>query len=157
MLARKHYSGGLTILVGLGVLLESTQYDIGTLSRMGPGYYPMLLGYILVFLGLVIALMPSSDSQRNVPGARFSMRSVLQQYGRSWSLIIGGMIAFIALGHYLGFAIAAFSMILISALADRKNSFKSCALLAICTTAAAVLVFHYGLHIQFPLFTFPGH
>ncbi|WP_301095635.1 tripartite tricarboxylate transporter TctB family protein, partial [Turicimonas muris] len=31
-------------------------YPLGTASRMGPGYFPMLLGGFLLFLGVLISL-----------------------------------------------------------------------------------------------------
>ena len=48
--------GLLTVGLAVGVLVESSQYERGTLLRMGPGYFPMLLGTLLLTLGVVLTL-----------------------------------------------------------------------------------------------------
>jgi len=48
--------GFLTAGLAVGVLVESSQYERGTLLRMGPGFFPMLLGALLLTLGVVLTL-----------------------------------------------------------------------------------------------------
>ncbi len=59
----------------------------------------------------------------------------------------------IVIGKWGGLVPATFAMILVAALGDRKNSVRSAFFLALGVTAAAVAIFHYGLQLQFPLFT----
>lgn len=44
------------MFVGFGVfsIYESRQYDMGAIERMGPGYFPTILGFLLVCLGLAV-------------------------------------------------------------------------------------------------------
>lgn len=46
--------GLLTLAIGGWVLAESTQYDRGTVLRMGPGFFPDLLGGVLLILGMLL-------------------------------------------------------------------------------------------------------
>jgi hypothetical protein len=46
--------GLLTLAVAAGVLVESSQYGRGTILRMGPGYFPTVLGILLLALGAVL-------------------------------------------------------------------------------------------------------
>lgn len=40
MIKHKYLSGGLMALVGLGTIVGSNNYTIGSLARMGPGLFP---------------------------------------------------------------------------------------------------------------------
>jgi Tripartite tricarboxylate transporter TctB family len=48
--------GLLTLGLAAGVLVESSQYGRGSILRMGPGYFPTLLGILLVVLGALLVL-----------------------------------------------------------------------------------------------------
>ncbi|AHL73821.1 membrane protein [Stutzerimonas stutzeri] len=136
-------SSGLILLIGLGTLLGSLNYEAGTSARMGPGYFPMVLGALLLLIGVLHLATPSASGQDEEEDGP-------PQY-RGWVCVIGGMLAFIVLGAYAGLIPATFSLIFISALGDKENSLTTAALLALCMTVIAVLVFSYGLQIQFPL------
>ena len=47
-------AGLIFVAFGLAFATTSLSYEIGTPLRMGPGYFPLALGGILVFLGLLI-------------------------------------------------------------------------------------------------------
>ncbi len=48
--------GGLMTATGLFFALYGSQYAFGTTARMGPGYFPVVLGWALAVLGLLIAV-----------------------------------------------------------------------------------------------------
>ena len=48
------FSGLMFTLVGGGFAWGATNYTIGTGARMGPGYFPLLLGIFLAVLGAFI-------------------------------------------------------------------------------------------------------
>ncbi|HBP31120.1 MAG: tripartite tricarboxylate transporter TctB family protein [Advenella sp.] len=139
-------SAGLLLLLGIGVALGGMQYGIGSLARMGPGYFPLLLGLLLIGIGVLIAATPSS-SDTSGDGASMSGLAV-----RPWLCVVGGVLCFIILGQYGGLVPATFALIFISALGDRNNSIQVALALAACVTIAAVGIFYYGMQIQFPLF-----
>lgn len=43
------------MLIGLGAILEAQRYGLGTLTRMGPGFFPVALGGVMIILGILIA------------------------------------------------------------------------------------------------------
>jgi len=47
-------AGALFLLVGIGVFIIAGQYPVGDAARMGPGYFPRLLGGLLAVLGSVV-------------------------------------------------------------------------------------------------------
>jgi len=52
------------LLLGLGAIFRAETYSIGTLSRMGPGFFPVALGAILALAGVAIAISASRRSTR---------------------------------------------------------------------------------------------
>lgn len=143
---RDLWPAGLMLFIGLGTTWGSLDYGIGTLARMGPGYFPMLLGGTLIFVAVLILATPSSDEVSE-------QQPTLGGHYRSWIIVIVGMLAFMAVGKYGGFVPATFALIFLTALGDRNNSVKAALILATGVTAVSVAVFHYGMQLQFPLFT----
>jgi hypothetical protein len=143
--SKDYYGGALMILLGLGAVLAGLGYKVGTLGRMGAGFFPAAVGAILAVVGLLIA----ARADRGVrPGAH--ARSPAQW--RGWTCISLGILAFVVLGEYGGLVPATFAIVFISALGDRENTARSAALLALAMVAICVLVFWWALNIQFPLF-----
>jgi hypothetical protein len=53
----KDFVGGiLVLLIGIGAMVQGQTYSIGTLNRMGPGYFPVALGAILAGIGGVMLI-----------------------------------------------------------------------------------------------------
>ena len=60
---KDYYGGGLMLLLGLGTIWKGFDYHIGTLVRMGPGYFPVGVGAILALMGVFI--MAGAIRRRN--------------------------------------------------------------------------------------------
>ncbi|WP_296511041.1 tripartite tricarboxylate transporter TctB family protein, partial [Rhodoferax sp.] len=48
------FSGLMFIVVGGAFAIGANGYTIGTGARMGPGYFPLVLGVLLAILGVAI-------------------------------------------------------------------------------------------------------
>ena len=66
---------------------------------------------------------------------------------------MGGVLSFVVLGEHGGLVPASFVSVFVAALGDRGNSWRAAAGLATVMTVLGVVVFHYGLHLLLPLFT----
>jgi hypothetical protein len=158
----KDVLGGLLMLVlGIIVTVQGTRYSIGTLSRMGPGYFPVALGVILAACGMVIAAGGWLSSRRGPTiGAAEAPPAVPKLPGhgpvtlewRAWLLIATSIVAFVLFATYLGLVPATFAVVFISALADRQNNWKNAAVLGLGVVVMAVVVFWWALQVQMPLF-----
>jgi hypothetical protein len=144
--AREYYGGLLMVLIGLGAIVKGVKYQVGTLTQMGAGYFPVALGVILVGLGVWIAGVAS----RAVPAPTGMDR--LQLEWRGWLCILGGIVAFVVIGDYGGLVPATFAIVFISALGDRTNTWRSALVLAVGMSIVCVIVFWWALQVQFPLF-----
>lgn len=142
---RDYYGGALMMLIGAGATFKGFGYQVGSLTRMGPGYFPVAVGLVLAAMGMLIAM----GARRQAPvGA--SVRHPPEW--RGWSCIILANIAFVVLGRYGGLIPATFAVVFIAALGDRKNNFKSAFLLALAMVAVSAIVFSWALQLQLPLF-----
>jgi Tripartite tricarboxylate transporter TctB family len=152
--------GGLLLfVVGIAAILEGRTYDIGTLTRMGTGFFPVVLGGVLAALGGLIALSALRSSSPAVdpfmpPTAILEMANTPSL--RGFVAIVLSIVAFIVLGKFFGLAPAAFFTVFISALGDRTSTIKRAAILAVILTVFALVVFSYLLQIQLPVFQVPA-
>ncbi|MEW6513040.1 MAG: hypothetical protein AB1443_03460 [Pseudomonadota bacterium] len=62
-------AGALFALIGLGVVFVAGDYPAGEAARMGPGYFPRLLGMVLMLLGLVVMVMSRRGQAVAVAGS----------------------------------------------------------------------------------------
>jgi putative tricarboxylic transport membrane protein len=95
---------------GLFAYVIALDYPMGITRKMGPGYFPQVLGAILALLGLVVALRGWQRGSGWVSG--WSWRGLL--------LVSAGVIAFVGLLKPLGLIPATIALVVISALADTK-------------------------------------
>jgi hypothetical protein len=148
---RDFYAGGLMTLLGGAITLDSMTYSLGTLTHMGPGMFPLMLGVTLTLVGVLIlgaaVVTPLSDNENILPKNREWL---------GWGCILAGPIFFIILGEFFGLVPATFSCVFVSAMGDRTATWKGSAILAAGVTFVGTLLFTYVLKIPFPMFRF-GH
>ena len=53
---RDFWAGLLFIVTGVLFMVLSRQYQLGTAAKMGPGYFPTILGGLMALLGLLVML-----------------------------------------------------------------------------------------------------
>jgi hypothetical protein len=129
--------GGVLVLAGALVMLYSTtQLEVGSLARMGPGLFPAALGGILSVLGAIIA----------VP-AFFREGAPVTIELRPFLFVLASILVFGLTVHLLGIAPAVVLMVLVSTLAERRMSWPGALLLAAILAALAFLIFNVALDI----------
>jgi hypothetical protein len=144
---RDFYAGGLMTLLGAAVTLDSLTYTLGTLTHMGPGMFPLMLGITLTFVGMLILgtaiVTPLGNDERILPE---------KPEWFAWGCILAGPVAFIILGEYFGLVPATFACVFIPALGDRTATLKGSLILSAGVTVFGVALFVYLLKIPFPMF-----
>ena len=143
---RDYVGGALMVVIGAAAALQGRNYPIGSLSRMGPGFFPVALGIILACAGIAIIATAKLATHE-------SEEKELPPEWRGWFCICVSIIAFVVLGKYGGLLPATFAIVFISALGDRENTLKRALVLSLAITAVAVIVFWWALQVQFPLLT----
>jgi len=138
------WAGMMFMAFGAAAIFFARNYAFGSAARMGPGYFPSVLGGILVALGLITALRGLAFAGPAI--GRFNWRPLL--------LVSGSIVLFGAALQGLGLVIAIFLLIIGSALGGHEFKLKEVLILALCLTVGSVAIFIYGLQLQIPMF--PG-
>lgn len=144
---RKEYlAGGLMVVTGLGAMARGMSYNVGTLTAMGPGFFPVALGVLMAVIGAAIMVVTRLSTPRE-------KEARLPPEWKAWACILAGIAAFVVVGKYGGLVPATLAVVFISAMGDRGNTWKSALTLAVSMTVLAVVVFWWALQLQFPLFS----
>lgn len=149
----KDYCGGvILILLGGSAAITAQGYKLGTLNRMGPGYFPAALGILMALAGLVLIGTAMARHARQA-AAEAAPGEAHPAEWRGWLCICAGVLAFAGLGTVSGLVPATFACVFIAAMGDHDNRPRDALLLAAGVTLAGVAVFWWGLGILFPLFS----
>jgi hypothetical protein len=135
------------VIIGLSAAYAGMTYEVGTQTNMGAGFFPVAVGALLAFVGVLIALqakdLPAPDPHPGNTHSRLPDR-------RGSVCIIAGTIAFVVLGKYGGLLPATFAIVFISALGDRSNTLLRAVSLSITMCVIALVIFSWALKLQLP-------
>ncbi len=125
-------------------LYASSHYQLGTAARMGPGYFPTMLGGIMTFLGLVVALLSLRNAAHALTPPPFTPRPFIA--------IIAAVALFALLVTRIGLIPTTIVMVIVTA--SGSNSFRPARalFLGLCLSAIAWLIFSLGLQMTLPAF-----
>ena len=142
--SQKDFASGLMfIVVGLGFSWVARTYSMGTAAKMGPGYFPFLLGLVLAILGALV-LWGSLSSKKEVDHLeRWDLKILL------W--ILGAVVLFGLLLKPLGMVLSVVVLVLVSSMASHEFNWKGAILNAIILVAISMGAFVYGINLQMPV------
>jgi hypothetical protein len=146
------YAGMAMVLLGCGAAVTGSHYEIGALSRMGPGFFPLALGVLLALIGAVIAFAAEDDDVEAAADAHGAAAIGMPDL-RGAICIIAGVLSFIVLGRYGGLIPATCACVFVSAMGDRNSTVVGAAILAVVIAAGGAAIFIGALKLPFPLFT----
>lgn len=135
------FSGLIFIAIGLVFAVLGRDLELGTATRMGPGYFPLVLAGLLILVGVIISVralgQPSGEPLGGIP-----WRAIL--------LILPALIFFGYAVRGVGLVPAVMAVAVASALASRKARVPLALGLAVflAVFCSAVFVFGLGLPIQ---------
>jgi uncharacterized membrane protein len=136
------WSGVMLIAVGATALVIARNYPFGTSLRMGPGYFPIVLGSILALFGLWFIVKAFRSTEKIEQG--WSLRALI--------VIPVSLVLFGILMTYGGFVPALIVLIFGSALASDEFNLLEVVLLTVGLTIGCIAVFIWGLGLPYPLF-----
>lgn len=139
---RDFWSGVLFIVTGLLFMVLSRQYQMGTAAKMGPGYFPTILGGLMAVLGLMILLPSLSKRGPEVRVNKIDFVAI--------ALILIAVAVYAATLPTLGFIVSLFLLILISSYASHEFNLKTTLISSVVLLGFSYLVFVKGLELQFP-------
>jgi hypothetical protein len=140
--ARDFWAGAIYLALAISVIFIGRDYQFGTSARMGPGYFPTVLGAVLAIIGIV-----SIGRSFIRPGEAISAIA-----WRPLALVLGATVLFGLLLPRAGVLIALPCLIVVSALASRNSRPDVTSIAALVGVVAfCVVVFVKGLGVPMPL------
>jgi hypothetical protein len=144
---KNFWAGLMFSAFGLFFLVDARNYRLGSATKMGPAYFPTVLGGLMVVLGAIIFFQSFVVKGQKVSAMSF----------RPLFFIILGLLLFGYLLESVGLVIALALLIVISALAGYQFKLKEALILSVLLIVFSALVFVKGLGLPFPLWPkFPG-
>jgi hypothetical protein len=138
----KDFLAGLLFLaIGLPALVLAVGYGVGETRRMGPGYFPLLLGGGLCCMAAILiwrGLRPGGQGRLELPSLR------------PLALITASVVVFALALRPLGLFAAVALLVFIGALGSAKANIARSLLLALVLASGSVAIFIYGLRLPIP-------
>ena len=151
--SEKDFSCGLMfVVVGSAFAWAATNYKIGDGARMGPGYFPLLLGVLLALLGLVVtfkAMVIETEDGDKIGSWALKPLFFIIASNLMFGVLLGGL-PIIKLPS-MGLIVAIFALTFVAASAGEEFKFKEILLLAIFLAVLSYLAFVLLLKLQFPV------
>lgn len=146
------FSGAMFVVVGGVFAIGATNYNIGDGARMGPGYFPLVLGVLLAILGGVItfkALVVETMDGDKIGAMAWKPLIFIIMANLAFGACLGGLprIGLPPLGLIVGIYLLTF----IASNAGDEFNFKAVAILATVLALMSYLAFIVLLKLQFPV------
>ena len=140
---RDFWSGVMYAAIGIAfaVIVKVNEYPMGTGSRMGPGYFPYVLGIIMALLG--IAIIVESFATEGPPVSKFAWKPLI------W--ILGAVVVFGLIAKIAGLALSIVVLVVVSAYGGDEFKIKEAIIASAILAIFSVAVFVYGLKLPFPI------
>jgi len=138
--------GGLA-LVAIGVfaaLYASSNYQVGTVAHMGPGFFPAALGWILAAVGAVIVLIAFRAPIHALKPPPFELRPFLS--------VVFAVAVFGLLVERLGLIPTTIVTVAVASVAERSFRLRKALILGVILAVLAWLIFTVGLQMTLPAF-----
>ncbi len=135
------WAGVLFVCLGIFALVVGSNYTLGTAARMGPGYFPRILGLLLIGLGTIIAANGLRGFGEAIPGWKW----------RPTLIVLGSVVLFGMIVATVGIALSTVVLIISAGTASREFRFRETLISSVLLAALATGVFVVGLHLQLPI------
>ena len=137
--AKDLFAGLLFAVIGAAAVVIGRGYPLGSTAQMGPGYFPMLVGGLLILIGLIVAVR--AFAARSEAIERLDIKSVL--------LVIGAVAVFAAGIEHLGLVLSILLVVILGYAANSERKLTELLILALVLALASAAIFVYGLQLPF--------
>ena len=146
------FAGLLFLLVGGVFAWGATTYSVGTGQRMGPGYFPLMLGILLAVIGA--GVMFKAITVETVDGekiGKWAWKPMLYIIGANvlFGILLAGLPSIGV--PAMGMIIAIYGLVFVASMAGSEFKFKEILVLATVLAAGSYAAFVRALNLQFPV------
>ncbi|MEJ7928925.1 tripartite tricarboxylate transporter TctB family protein [Ramlibacter sp. AN1015] len=136
-------AGVIYVAAGSAFGLGAFNYNIGDASRMGPGWFPMAVGGLLVVVGIFTLL------------SSLSRKAVAEQLRRphipSILWILSSVVLFGVLLYPAGLVVSLFVLVMVSSMASHEFKWWVAAINGVVLVSFSIAVFIWGIDLLIPL------
>lgn len=146
------FSGLMFTIVGVSFAVGATNFEVGNAARMGPGYFPLLLGILLSILGIAITGQSfRSKAPDGDPIGKIAWRPLCYVLGAN--LVFGVLLVGLpSLGiPAMGLIVAIYGLVIVAGFARPNCVVKESLILATILAVGSYGAFVYMLNLQFPV------
>ena len=137
------WSGVMFIAFGLFFAVLATRYDFGTAQRMGPAYFPTVLGGLLALIGVLVALTGLGRAGESGKIEKFHFGEL------AW--VLGAVLIYAVILRWAGVLVSMFALIVISSFASHEFRWKEATIVSIVMAVITYVVFIMGLKLTIPV------
>jgi hypothetical protein len=144
------FSGIMFTCVGAAFALGASNYNVGSAARMGPGYFPLIVGVLLALLGLVvIATAFTGQATGGDPVGKIAWKPLGFIIGANvlFGILLAGLRS-IGLPA-MGLILAIYALVIVACMAGANFSMRLSLVLATVLAIGSYLTFIVGLKLQF--------
>ena len=145
------FSGLVFMVVGVAFAWGATSYKLGDAARMGPGYFPFMLGILLAIFGVIVtfkATLVETEDGDKVGSWAWRPLFFIIAANLLFGLMLGGLPA-IKFPSF-GLIVAIYVLVFVAALAGDEFRFKEVVVLATFLAILSYVAFIWALKLQFP-------
>ena len=143
------------IVVGAAFAIGAREYPMGDGSRMGPGYFPFVLGIILAALGALVAFFSfrsNAEDGDKIGSWAWKPLSYIIAANLVFGVCIGGLkIGSTTIMPSLGMIVGIYALVLIASRAANEYKLKPTLISATILAVGCYLVFPVLLKLQLPV------
>ena len=151
--SQRDFTAGLLFSAfGVAFAWGATTYTVGSGARMGPGYFPLIVGVLVALLGaLITARSLIVHTEDGEPVGSIAWRPLIFIIGANvlFGVLLGGLPS-IGLPP-MGLIVAIYVLTLVASLAGDQFQLKAVLILATILAAGSYLAFVVALNLQFPV------
>ena len=149
---RDFFSGVMFTAIGVAFAWGATRYNIGEAARMGPGYFPLMLGIVLSLVGLLIifeSLVVETEDGEKIGSWAWKPLVFIIGSNIVFGLCIGGVRQFGI--PAMGLVVGIYALTFIASMAGEEHKSKEVIVLATVLAVISYLAFIMLLKLQFPV------
>lgn len=136
-------AGCIFLLAGAGFSLGALGYRVGEASRMGPGWFPLCIGLLLVLIGILVMAQSIRPHAAPETVKRLDLRSL------AW--VLGAVVLFGVLLQPAGLVIALVVLVVVSSRASHEFTWRAALINSVLLTLFSIGVFIKGIHLSIGL------
>lgn len=146
------FCGLMFMAVGGAFAWGASTYNVGTGARMGPGYFPLMLGVLLAVIGAAItfsALVFETEGGGKI--GKIAWKPLI--FVISANVVFGILLAGLPAINFpaFGMIVAIYALTFIASMAEAGWKFKTTLILATVLAVGSYIAFVLALKLQFPV------